>query len=199
MAPIVPVQCRAYSCRPADHQVFLPAAGGVILICISGCLCLACLVLATCFLSFKNSQPESQCMTHCPCTRSQPAERRGTNDSTADLQGILQQRPRSPSTFEEVAEQAESQGAEGHAASAPEPLDAGLQRHFESIQSISDSTTLPQALRDLQRHVARLTGVHQLLDLLRCEVVSLIIGSSAEDVKMSSSGAHQEHYTAKYV
>ena len=104
-------------------------------------------------------------------------------------------------TFEEVAAAGrESERAHGpQAASAPEPLDAGLQRHFESIQSISDSTTLPQALRDLQRHVARLTGVHQLLDLLRCEVVSLIIGSSAEDVKMSSSGAHQEHYTAKYV
>ena len=139
-------------------------------------------------------------MTHCSCTRSQPAERPGINDSTADLQGILQQRPRSPATFEEVAEQAESregegQEAEGHATSAPEPLDAGLQRHFESIQSISDSTTLPQALRDLQRHVARLTGVHQLLDLLRCESVAvhiaeLIISASAEDVRLLLSGAH---------
>ncbi|KAK9840126.1 hypothetical protein WJX74_003876 [Apatococcus lobatus] len=101
-------------------------------------------------------------------TRSQSAERRGTNDSTADLQGILQQRPRSPATFEEVAAAEESRESQGpQTASAPEPLDAGLQRHFESIQSISDSTTLPQALRDLQRHVARLTGVHQLLDLLR--------------------------------
>ncbi|KAK9861702.1 hypothetical protein WJX84_011452 [Apatococcus fuscideae] len=102
------------------------------------------------------------------------AERRTSQDSTADLQGILQQRPHlQPTSVEEHIPEGGGQDVvaapdvENHSSSGPEPLDSGLQRHFDSIQSISDSTTLPQALRDLQRHVARLTGVHQLLDLLR--------------------------------
>lgn len=96
---------------------------------------------------------------------------KSSHDSTADLQGILQQRPQSAeapeSAFAEADPDQDPAGSTPGPSSALEPLHAGLQRHFDSIQSISDSTTLPQALRDLQRHVARLTGVHQLLDLLR--------------------------------
>lgn len=46
--------------------------------------------------------------------------------------------------------------------------DDNLANHFESVQTISDATTLPQMLEELERHLNRAASMDALILRLRC-------------------------------
>ena len=46
--------------------------------------------------------------------------------------------------------------------------DENLASHFQSVQSISDATTLPQMLEELERHLNRAANLDALILRLRC-------------------------------
>lgn len=48
--------------------------------------------------------------------------------------------------------------------------DDNLANHFESVQAISDATTLPQMLEELERHLNRAASVDALILRLRYAV-----------------------------
>ena len=45
---------------------------------------------------------------------------------------------------------------------------ANLVHHFHSVQVISDSTTLPQMMLELEKHLNRSAAVDVLIERLRC-------------------------------
>ena len=51
--------------------------------------------------------------------------------------------------------------------------DENLASHFISVQSISDSTTLPQMLEELERHLNRAASLDALILQLRCGNASI--------------------------
>lgn len=61
-----------------------------------------------------------------------------------------------------------SYDATSRAFKAQQDPQANMQKHFDSIQKISDSTTLPQMLIELERGLDRAANVDVLISELRC-------------------------------
>ena len=60
-----------------------------------------------------------------------------------------------------------SHDATSKALTSPEEAEKNLQAHFENIQRISDSTTLPQMLGELEKGLERVASIDVILSELR--------------------------------
>ena len=74
--------------------------------------------------------------------------------------------------------------------------DANLQNHFQSIQSISDSTTLPQMLVELARGLDRAANVDVLIAQLRYGVCMCWCAQASKPLKLCV-GSHQAGCTIR--
>ena len=63
--------------------------------------------------------------------------------------------------------------------------DENLASHFVSVQSISDTTTLPQMLEELERHLNRAASLDALILQLRCGALSPHSASACPESPLS--------------